>query len=192
MGIAIEEVVKVVAPIALEALAKAATKLLDDTNIQSSGYSTPIGQYPEQDGEIIKTDTTAYINNKFADNYRYFYKGLGSSPPDVKYPIVGATEDIMVWNPSKNEMSDIEGYIKKVLEDTLPDSDVIEVAENMADLFQARFQEVDLSWTPFNKRYNLKESGTIVDLQMVTAAGKSTEEKPLGIASYCFVAYKTK
>lgn len=192
MGAKVVEVIKVVAPLALEALAKAAAALIAESNLAVTAYSEIVGVDPEQDGEIIQKDTTTYVNTKFADNYRYFYKGLGSSPPHAQFPILGGTEDIIIWNPSKNETSDIQAYITNVMQDTLPDQDVIEVAGNLATLFQARFKDIELSWTPFNKRYNLSDSGVIIDLQMVTAAGYDSGENPVGVATYCFVAYKTR
>ena len=192
MGTTIVEVVEVIAPIALEALAKAAVDLLTGTNLAVAGNSDPIGSNPEQDGKIIQIDTTTYVNNQFALNYRYYYKGLGSSPPHAVYPLIAATEDIIVWNPKKNITADIQGYISDVMKDSIPDGDVIEVASNLTNLFLARFKEVNLSWIPFNKRYNLTESGLIIDIQMITAAGHDPDNNPLGVATYCFVAYKTK
>lgn len=192
MGSTVVDVIKYVVPVALEALAKAAAQLLADSNFAVAGHSEIIGADPEQDGDIIRTDTTTYVNNKFADNYRYFYKGEASSPPHAQYPLVGATEDIIVWNPVKHETSDIQSYITKVMQDTLPDADAIEVAGNLSSLFQVRFKAIELSWTPFNKRYNLTDSGIIIDLQMVTAAGYDSDNSPVGVATYCFVAYKTK
>jgi hypothetical protein len=192
MGRKVVDVIKVVAPLALEALAKAAAALIADSDLAVAGHSEIIGADPEQDGQIVQRDTTTYVNTKFADNYRYFYKGLGSSPPHAQYPILGGTEDIIVWNPAKNETSDIQSYITTVMQDTLPDADVIEVAGNLSTLFQARFKDVELSWTPFNKRYNLIDTGVTIDLQMVTAAGYDSGNNPVGVATYCFVAYKTQ
>jgi hypothetical protein len=178
------EIVKVVAPPALEALAQAAVAL-----IGGLARSTVSFKNTQDNGSIIFNDTVKYVNTQFSDNYRYFYKGLGSTPPGASIPLVGASEDIMVWNPAKNEDSDIQDYIKLVLQDTLPDSDTIEVSQNLSSLFQSRFTQVDLSWTPFTKRYNLSDSGVIIDLEMVTAAGYDANNNPLGIATWCFVAY---
>jgi hypothetical protein len=189
MGTTIVEVIKVVAPVALEALAKAAIKLV------SGGSAAQVASFAanstQDNGSIIKNDTSEYINTEFSQNYRYFYKGAGSTPPGASFPLVGATEDVMVWDPKKNEISDINAYITKVLQDTLSDADAIEVAQNLSGLFEARFTQVDLSWTPFMKRYNLAASGVTIDVQMVTAAGYDENKNPLGVASYCFVAYKT-
>lgn len=192
MGRTVKEVIKVIAPIALDALAEAAGALLaaSASTLHAHRFSQTVGDV-EADANTIWRDTSTYVNQQFSNNYRYFYKGLGSSPPHAQYPLIGATEDIIVWNPNKNETADIDTYLQQVLQDTLPDSDTIEVAQNIAALFQTRFADVELSWTPFNKRYNLADTGTTIDLMMVTAAGYDSANNPIGIATYCFVAYKT-
>ncbi len=192
MGQTVVEVVKVVAPVALQTLAEAAGKLISGQARSTASFAKLNDQ---SNGGIIFADTVKYVNDQFSSDYRYFYKGAGSKPPfaDPLVPIIGASEDIMVWDPSKNSNVDIKAYMQKVFKDTLPDSDAIEVAENISDLFEARFTEVDLSWSPFSKRYNM--SGTpnyIIDLEMVTAAGYDENNKPLGIATYCFVGYALK
>lgn len=190
MARTIVEVVKVVAPVALDALAKAAAELIAGTELLSLSASAQSGD-PQNDGAIISNDTAQYNSLQFSKNYRYFYKGTGSTPPNFQAPIIGATEDIIVWDPAKNETSDVEAYLQSVFQDTLPDSDTIEVAGVISTLFKARFGEIDLSWTGFNKRFNLSD-GIIIDLQMVTSAGYDGNNNPLGVASYCFVAYKMR
>lgn len=188
MARTIVEVVKVVAPVALQALAQAAAALISGAARSTPSFATLSS---EDVGSIIIGDTTQYINLQFQDNYRYFYKGLGSQPPGARTPLIGASEDIIVWNPGANEQADIQTYITNVLKDTLADDDAIEVAKNLTDLFEARFKEIDLSWTPFTKRFNLS-SGVTIDLEMVTAAGHDADNNPLGVATFCFAAYSSK
>jgi hypothetical protein len=190
MARTIVQVVKVVAPIALQALAESAANLLSGTKIESQTEFLK-SESPQDDGSIISRDTAHYNNLQFSVNYRYFYKGTGSTPPAFQAPIIGAAEDIIVWNPVKNETSDVKAYLQTIFKDTLSDDDTIEVSDVIGDLFTARFKEPDLSWTPLNKRFNLS-SGVTIDLQMVTSAGYDQDKNPLGVAAYCFVAYKTK
>lgn len=195
MGRTIIKVVEVVAPIALQALAQAAMALIAAPAMADGAEEEPGSPAPVADvqdnGSIIQQDTTKYVTDQFQDNFRYFFQGLGSNPPGAKLPLVGASQDIIVWDPSKNEQTDLQSYITNVLQGTLQDSDTIMVAQNIAQLFQARFTEIDLSWSPFMKRYNLPASAVTIDLQMVTAAGYDQNKNPLGIATFCFTAYNS-
>ena len=101
--------------------------------------------------------------------------------------VIGASDDIIVWDPSKNENSNITSYLQLIFKDTLPPADSIHITQILSQLFLTRFGEVDLSWTPLSKRFNMP-SGLIVDMEMVTAGGFNNDHKPLGIARYCFVA----
>ena len=184
MGVTIIEVVKVIAPIALEALAKAAVKLVAGT--------APLAMVPMADGadgwgDTIDQNTDAYNTNKFSQDYLYYYESMGSQPANGGV-VIGASDDIIVWDPSKNENSDITSYMTNIFKDTLSPADSIKITKIVSQLFQARFTEVDLSWTPLSKRFNMP-SGLVLDLEMVTAGGFNTAHKPLGIARYCFVAY---
>ena len=178
------EVVKVIAPIALEALAKAAIKLVSDEAPQAV---VPMGIGPEGWGATIDKDTDAYNTNKFASDYMYYYAALGSQPANGG-TVIGASDDIIVWDPAKNENSDITAYITNIFKDTLAPADSIQITQIVSSLFKTRFGEVDLSWTPLSKRFNMP-SGLIVDMEMVTAGGFDTKHRPLGVARYCFVAY---
>ena len=102
--------------------------------------------------------------------------------------MIGASDDIIVWDPSKNENSDITSYMNLIFKDTLPPADSIQATKIISQLFLTRFGEVDLSWTPLSKVFNMP-SGLIIDMEMVTAGGFNNDHKPLGVARYCFVAY---
>ncbi len=138
-------------------------------------------------GETIDKNTEAYNNNKFSEDYLYYYEALGSQPANGGV-VIGASDDIIVWDPSENENSDITSYLTNIFKDTLSPADSIKITQILSQLFRTRFGEVDLSWTPLSKRFNMP-SGLIVDLEMVTAGGFNADHKPLGVARYCFVAY---
>jgi hypothetical protein len=184
MGQGVTTVVKILAPIALEALAKAAEALLAGAAYADKrSAATASGG---DDGSIISTDTWQYCETNFASQYGYYYEGLRSQPTTGDLPIAAA-EDIIVWDKN-NGISDITTYLQTVFKDSIAPSDSIELSQNLGQLFAARFKEESLEWTPFSKRYNFPD-GLIVDCYMVTAAAHDVDNNPAGVASYCFVAY---
>ncbi|MDN5797895.1 MAG: hypothetical protein L0H79_19415 [Intrasporangium sp.] len=192
MGQTVKEVIKVIAPIALNALATAAEALLAGEAIRSA-----VGQLPEKrspaaagdPGSIITTDTWQYCEANFATQYGYYYQGLRSQPVTGDL-VIAAAEDIIVWE-KQNGISDIQSYLQSVFKDSINPGDSIELANNLGTLFQQRFGEESLEWTPFSKRYNFPD-GLIVDSYMVTAAAHDVNDNPAGVASYCWVAYNHK
>lgn len=189
MGQTVKEVIKIVAPIALQALASAAEALLAGDAIQAAAANLPT---PKRDksagdpGSIIETDTWQYCETNFSTTYGYYYAGLTSKPVTGDLPIA-AGEDIIVWETS-NGISNIQSYLSTVFKDSISDADSIELSKNLGTLFQQRFAEESLDWTPFSKRYNFGDS-LIVDVYMVTAAAHDVNDNPAGVASYCWVAY---
>ncbi|GAA4440281.1 hypothetical protein ACFQV2_21925 [Actinokineospora soli] len=181
----VTSVVKILAPIALEALAKAAEALLAGAAYaQHRARLDATGD--EDDGSIISTDTWQYCETNFASQYGYYYQGLRSQPTTGDLPIAAA-EDIIVWDKN-NGISDITNYLQTVFKDSINPGDSIEISQNLGTLFADRFKEESLSWTPFSKRYNFPD-GLIVDCYMVTASAHDVNDNPAGVASYCFVAY---
>ena len=186
MGQTVVEVVKVIAPIALQALATAAQALLAGEASQAAVAALPEKKpaAPSEDfGAIISTDTWQYCETNFATQYGYYYAGLTSQPTTGDVP-VAAAEDIIVWEQS-NGITDIQNYLHTVFQDS------IALSKNLGTLFQLRFGEEALDWEPFSKRYNFPD-GLIVDVYMVTASARDTNNNPAGVASYCFVAYNHK
>ncbi|WP_143556702.1 hypothetical protein [Sanguibacter antarcticus] len=188
MAQTVVEVVKIIAPIALEALAKSAASLMEGAATQSAVTLLPEPRTVADDdsGSIITTDTWQYCETNFASQYGYYYQGLRSTPVTGDLPIAAA-EDIIIWE-QKNGISDIQHYLQVEFKDSINSADSIELANNLGSLFQERFGEEALNWTPFSKRYNFPD-GLIVDVYMVTAAARDVDNNPAGIASYCFVAY---
>lgn len=192
MGQTVVEVVKVIAPIALQALATAAEALLAGEASQAAVAALPDKKQVAADddfGSIISTDTWQYCETNFATQYGYYYAGLTSQPTTGDMPIAAA-EDIIVWE-NKNGISDIQNYLQTVFQDSLAAGDSIALAKNLGTLFQQRFGEESLEWEPFSKRYNFPD-GLIVDVYMVTASARDANNNPAGVASYCFVAYNHK
>lgn len=189
MAQSVVEVVKVIAPIALQALATAAEALLADEATAAAVERLPEKKAAPADddwGSIITTDTWQFCESKFATQYGYYYEGLRSKPDNGALPIAAA-EDIIVWE-QKNNVSDIQAYLQTVFKDSIGASDSIEISQNLGTLFMDRFKEESLDWTPFSKRYNFPDK-LIVDTFMVTASAHDEDDNPAGVASYCFVAY---
>jgi len=189
MGQTVKEVIKVVAPIALQALATAAEALLAGDAIQAAIRNLPTKQQPAlvgDPGSTIETDTWQYCETNFSTTYGYYYAGLTSKPVTGDLPIA-AGEDIIVWETT-NGVTNIQSYLSTVFKDSISDSDSIELSKNLGTLFQQRFGEESLEWTPFSKRYNFGDN-LIVDVYMVTAAAHDVNDQPAGVASYCWVAY---
>lgn len=189
MGQTVVEVVKVIAPIALSALADAAQKLLAGDAARDAVARLPqqrVAAAADDPGAVITTDTWQYCEANFAAQYGYYFQGLRSQPVTGDLPIAAA-EDIIVWE-QKNGITNIQQYLQTVFKDSISGPDSIELANNLGQLFQLRFGEEALTWTPFSKRYNFPD-GLIVDVYMVTAAARDVDDNLAGVASYCFVAY---
>jgi hypothetical protein len=181
MGKGVTKVVEVIAPIALNALLQAAEALIaDDVQLVAASADD------DGVGEQLYGDLTQFVNSSFANTYGYFYQGLRSEPPRAVPS--AADQDIIVWQ-SNNNLGNIQAYLQTVFQDSIPPGDAIEVANNLSTLFADRFKEESLSWTPFNKRYNLSD-GTIIDSYMVTSAARDAQNNLAGIAVYAFVSYK--
>ncbi|MET9224452.1 hypothetical protein [Lentzea sp. NPDC003310] len=183
MAQGVTTVVKILAPIALEALAKAAEALLAGA-AYADKRTREVGS--GDDGAIISTDTWQYCETNFASQYGYYYQGLRSQPTTGDLPIAAA-EDIIIWDKD-NGISDITAYLQVVFKDSIAPADSIEISQNLGQLFASRFKEESLDWTPFSKRFNFPD-GLIVDCYMVTASAHDVHDNPAGVASYCFVAY---
>ncbi len=188
MAQGVKTVVKILAPIALEALAKAAEALLAGA-VYRERATRVLSAADDDPGAVISTDTWTYCETNFATQYGYYYEGLRSQPTTGDLP-VAAAEDIIVWDKT-NGISDITTYLQTVFKDSLGPQDSIELSQNLGTLFADRFKEESLDWTPFSKRYNFHD-GLIVDCYMVTASAHDVHDEPAGIASYCFVAYNHK
>jgi mannitol-1-phosphate/altronate dehydrogenase len=189
MGRSITKVIEIIAPIALKALAESAEALISGGALDENVLARFRDQSDADFGSTIYNDTSAYISTKFANTYGYYYQGLRSKPETGTLP-VAAGMDIVVYDPGKG-ISNINDYLQTVLQDSISTSDSIELAQNLSQLFQERFKEESLEWTPFNKRYNYPDE-TIVDMYMVTSAARDVNNNLAGIATYCFVAYPSK
>ncbi|HEV7806654.1 MAG TPA: hypothetical protein VGO80_12595 [Solirubrobacteraceae bacterium] len=180
MGAGTRAVVRIIAPVALDALAKAASALITGDTI----YSTAQVGGPS---ETIRTATFKYCETHFADQYGYFYEGMRSQPTNGGPPFA-AEEDMFVWD-SHNGVKDIDIYLQKVFKGSMRATDAIEVSDMLATLFQDRFTEQSLEWTPFSKRLHFSD-GVIVDCYMVTAAARDVKDQPAGVGTYCLIAYR--
>jgi hypothetical protein len=186
MSVGIIEVVKIVAPLALQALITAAEALLNGP-VYEGKRKRPIAG---DDAATMEQDLAVYVTTNFASNYGYYYSGLQSSPNPIggKTPVVvSATQDIVVWDPQSGVKS-ITNYLQTILANSISPQDSINIGKNLAAIFGERFKEESLEWTPLVKRYNMPDK-LVADVYMVTAAAVDSNNNRAGIASYCYVAY---
>lgn len=181
------EIVKVVAPIALKALAAAAEALIAGAVYAEKRTSLKKSTAGDDPVTTIQQDTGTYITTNFASTFGYYYEGLRSQPVSGALP-VAANQDLLTWDPGEKGVSDIQTYLQNVFKGSIGVQDSIDISQNLAALFQDRFQEESLEWTPFTKRYNQPDK-LIVDTYFVTASATDQGGNRAGLASYCFVAY---
>ena len=186
MGRSVTKVIEIVAPIALQALAQAAEALIAGEVLDEALVKRIKAQSVNDKGSTIYNDTSGFCSSQFADTFGYYYQGLRSKPTTGTLP-TAAGMDIVVYDPGKG-ISNINQYLQTVFQDSVSPSDSISLAQNLSQLFQSRFKEESLTWTPFDKRYNFPD-GTIIDTYMVTSAARDVDNNLAGIATYCFVAY---
>ena len=186
MSAGVIEVVKIVAPIAMKALVAAAESLIAGDFYSDKRRS--LGLDGSNDSQTLQADTYTYVTTNFATTYGYYYEGLRSQPVNGAIPIAGAS-DMLIWDSGGKDITDIGNYLQTVFKDQLSPSDSIEIAQNLAALFQDRFAEESLEWTPMNKRFNFPDK-LIVDCYMLTACARDASNKLSGIVQYIFVAYK--
>jgi hypothetical protein len=181
---------------ALQILAQSATELLLATS-QPAPLSGP-GASPSQEAEEEQTiinSTTNYVTTNFADQFGYLYNAASSAPPNISGPVLAAGTDTVVYEPSSSPTTDIENYLQNVFTGSLPQTDVITLAQNLNNLVVADFNKDLSAWVTFTKRFNLPATTNpagppvTVDLNMVYSCQQGTDNKCVGIATYCFVAY---
>lgn len=142
--------------------------------------------------ETIGNDTDTYVQTNFANTFSYYYAGLSSQPALANAVVVAANDDILIWDPHvQGSLSDIDKYLQLEFSGSVPPSISIQLAQNLSGIFEERFKESSLSWTPYIKRYDYPGTQRlIVDVYFVSACVKdNTNSKTGGIVRYCFVAY---
>lgn len=191
MAAGVQEVVRIVAPIALEALVKAADALIAGDVYAEKRWALRASPFAgTDDAAQMQGDLNSYVTTNFASSYGYYFQGLQSQPNPIggKTPlVVSATADIVVWDPTTG-VNSIQSYMQTILQGSVKPTDSINIANNLAAIFGDRFKEESLEWTPLMKRYN-QPDGLVADTYMVTAAATDANENRAGIASYCYVAY---
>jgi hypothetical protein len=170
MSKGVKEVVQIVAPIALKALVTAAEALIAGAAYADKRSLHNLLAASGDDASIIENDTTTYVNTNFATTFGYYYEGLRSRPTTGALPIT-ASQDILIWDAGGKNIQDIQNYLQTVWQDTVSPSDAISIAQNMGELFQDRFQEESLDWTPFNKLFQ----ALVHDRIMTGTAGQCDE-----------------
>ncbi|WP_300067712.1 hypothetical protein [uncultured Ruegeria sp.] len=201
MTTTVTEIVKVVGPIALKGLAAAAEALIAgaaydstrfDRNLKLRALSDKFKSAGSEAGNMstISTDTETFVTSNFATSFGYYYSGLMSQPTSGALPI-SALDDLVVWDPSEQGISDIQKYLQTIFKGSVQPGDSISISENLGEIFDERFKETSLQWEPLMKRYN-RPDGLIIDTYMVTASVMADSGKKAGIARYAYVAYNSK
>jgi hypothetical protein len=189
MSKTVTEIVKVVAPAIIQALADGAKKLVSDdsmdvSHLQNYSFMAADSNTP---GDEIYACTSEYITTHYWDVMGYRFKGKNSQPKGGKV-VLAASMDLVCYGPS--QLSDLKGYLQKIFVDAISDDDAQELSDNLTGILEAKFGETDFDWTPFYKTYNFAD--TIIDTYMVTAPGQDNSGNKVGLATYCFVAYPAK
>ncbi|WP_120501520.1 hypothetical protein [Roseovarius sp. EL26] len=201
MTTAVTEIVKVVGPIALKGLAAAAEALIAgavfdaqrntrDFRVKALADQLAAAGAEANNMATISTDTDTYTTSNFATNFGYYYQGIRSQPTTGALP-VSATDDLVVWDPSEQGVSDIQKYLQTIFKGAIAPADSITISQNLGQIFDERFKETSLQWEPLMKRFN-NPDGLIVDTYMVTASVMADSGKKAGIARYAYVAYNNK
>lgn len=201
MTTTVTEIVKVVGPIALKGLAAAAEALIAGAafDAQKSGRDLRIRALTDEfdsagseagNMATISNDTQTYVTSNFATSFGYYYAGLTSKPTSGALPIA-ATDDLVVWDPSEQGVSDIQKYLQTIFKGSIQPGDSISISQNLGQIFDQRFKETSLQWEPLMKRFN-QPDGLIIDTYMVTASVRADNGKKAGIARYAYVAYNNK
>jgi hypothetical protein len=192
------DVIKKVSAVALPVLVDAAKQLISGEAFAAQRAVLTQTRQPlnltggENAAETIGEDTDTYVQTNFAVTFGYYYAGLTSSPALANAVVIAANDDILIWDPHvQGGLHDIDKYLQTEFKNSLPPAISIQLAQNLSDIFEERFKETSLSWTPFTKRYNFPGAQTlIVDVYFVSACVKdSTNTKTAGIVRYSFVAY---
>ncbi|GAC1334335.1 MAG: hypothetical protein NVSMB26_16920 [Beijerinckiaceae bacterium] len=191
------DIIKKVSAVALPVLVDAAKELISGEAYAAQRAllrqaSPKIKLDDESAAETIGNDTDTYVQTNFANSFGYYYSGLTSTPAMQGAVVVAANDDILIWDPGvQGGLKDIDKYLQLEFRGSVPPSISIQLAQNLSGIFEERFKETSLSWSPFIKRYNYPGAQPlIVDVYFVTACVKdSTNTKTAGIARYCFVAY---
>lgn len=180
------DIIKVIAPIALDALVKAAASL--GTQVRGFALKAPV--YDISPSEQMFQSLSSAGSTLWQNNFDYFYAGNASRclQPDGQTSVkaTNAGTDLLVHDASQGQVPNVNQYITTVLKGTpLSDQSVIMLAQNISDLFSQRWTEISLDWQPFFKTYNLNDSSgsTIgVDLLMYTACAQDANNSIAGLA----------
>jgi hypothetical protein len=191
------DIIKKVSAVALPVLVDAAKELIAGEAYAAQRAllrqaSVKISLDDQSAAETIGNDTDTYVQTNFANTFGYYYAGLTSQPALSNAVVTAANDDILIWDPHvQGGLSDIDKYLQLEFQNSLQPSISIQLSQNLSAIFEERFKESSLTWTPFTKRYNFPgKAPLIVDVYFISACVKdSTNSKTGGIVRYCFVAY---
>lgn len=204
------DIVKTVAPIALDALIKSAENLAGQSSVQRQ-LASALGNVGAQlsggrlalavsdgppDSSQLFNDLTEAATTLWQDRFYYFYKGNGSQclVGNKITRAINSGSDLVIYDKSQGQQPDVKGYLTKIFEDTaLSDQATIELVNNLNGIIQARWTEESLDWTPLTKSYaNLQggDGSTMnIDMLLYTACAADATNNLAGLAFYMFTYY---
>jgi hypothetical protein len=150
------DIIKTVAPVALNALLASAEKLASGSNPQRAMADAFIAAANAVAGKnvvarvalddpapssTVLSDLSEAGANLWQDRFDYFYQGNGSMclAGDKTVRASNSGSDLVIYDESQGQMPDIKGYITSVFKDTaLSDQATIELVNNLTTIIHAR------------------------------------------------------
>lgn len=188
------DIVKVVAPIALDALIASAQSLAEDSGLGAHNME----ELAVSPSEQLFQNLSRAGSTLWANDFNYFYKGKGGYVPigPNKFALViNAGSDLLIYDKTQGQMPDVNGYLQSLFKDTaLSDPSAIELAGNINSIINDRWSEVSLDWQPLQKTYDSltdNNGNTVaIDMLMYTACAQDQSGNTAGLAYYMFTFYK--
>ncbi|MDC0668669.1 hypothetical protein [Nannocystis radixulma] len=186
--------IKVIAPIALDALVKAAANLAESTGapvyVVDDTAITPSEQMFE--------NLSRAASSRWSSHFNYFYRGNASRCPvgDGSHTTraINSGSDLLVYDESQGEMPDVDGFLKALFKDTaLSDMSAIALADNINELLKDQWSEISLDWQPLEKTYAdlVDNNGDVVniDVLLFTACADDVNGNIAGLVFFMFTFY---
>lgn len=188
------DVINVIAPIALDALVKAAANLAETTGV-------PVYVVDETaitPGEQMFENLSRAASSRWSSHFNYFYRGNASRCPvgdgSKTTRAINSGSDLLVYDESQGQMPNVDGYLKALFQATaLSDNSAIALADNINELLKDRWTEISLDWQPLEKTYAslVDNNGDIVniDVLLFTACAEDANGANAGLVFYMFTFY---
>ena len=187
------DIIKVVAPIALQALVTAANGLIDGDRQIRPLVNDPVGS------QLFTTMSEAG-SNLWGNNFGYFYQGNTSRcvlPDGKTVKALNSGSDLIIYDQTQGQMPNVEGFLKALFQATaLQDSSAILLSNNLTTILTDQWTEESLDWAPLTKTYAQltdDQGNTVnVDMLLYTACAEDVNNNLAGLAYFMFTFYPDK